>query len=314
MAIRRAQASVLSGTNSASTNNKLDTVYTTVNSKYIPTLVSGITAYTSSQTWTRPSNVHYIDVALVGGGGGGACGAGARQGGGGSGGAVIQFNNFYVGDYDSWFIIIAGNSPGCPGGNQGSCCCNSFGQSGNPTIFSPVSSTFTLTNYTGADSSNLRRTLIAPGGGGGGHPCGSAGNWSLASAGGHGSNEETGVHWGVARNSYSPTRIIYQGFGGRGGPAGVGTGGVGGGGAGAGASGGNQNGVGGSGKSFVSPFSGSYGGGGAGGNGSSGGSGGGGTGTTGTANTGGGGGGSVSSGNGGLGGTGRIEIRMYYSS
>jgi len=312
MSIRRAQASVLSGVNSASTNNKIDSSYTTVNSKYIPTLTSSVTAYTSSQTWTRPANVHYIDIALVGGGGGGACGAGSRQGGGGSGGAVTQYNNFYVGDYDTWYIIIAGNSPGCPAGNQGSCCCNSFGQNGNPTIFSPISSSFTLTNYTGTDNSNLRRTLIAPGGGGGGHPCGSPGNWTLASSGGHGSNEDTGVHWGVARNTYSPTRIIYQGFGGRGGPSGAGTGGVGGGGGSAGASG--TPGTGGAGKSLQSPFSSSYGGGGAGGNGTSGGSGGGASGTTGTANTGGGGGGSVSSGNGGLGGTGRLEIRMYYSS
>lgn len=312
MAVRLTQASVLSGINSAATNNKLDSTYTRVNAGYIPTLNGSVVAYTSSQTWTRPSNVHFIDIALVGGGGGGACGAGARQGGGGSGGAVIQFNQFYVGDYDTWYIIIAGNSPGCPAGNQSTCCCNSFGQSGNPTIFSPISSSFTMSALTGVDNSNLRRTLIAPGGGGGGHPCGSPGNWSLVSEGGHGSNENTSVMWGVARNSYSPTRIIYQGYGGRGGVSGAGTGGVGGNGGGAGGSGGT--GSGGVGKSLMSPFSGSYGGGGAGGNGSSPGSGGGGTGTTGTANTGGGGGGSINSGNGGLGGTGRIEIRTYFSS
>jgi hypothetical protein len=317
MTVRRAQASILSGVNSAANGLILDSGYPRTSAGYIPTQTSSVTEYTSSTTWTRPSNVHWIDVYLVGSGGSGACGAGARSGGGGGGGSVIQVNKFYVGDYDTWYIIIGAGGANCPAGNQGSCCCNSFGQPGGPTIFTPTSSSFNFSVYSGVDSSNLRRTLIAPGGGAAGHPCGSAGTWSLGTSGGHGSNENTSVMWGVARNSYSPTRIIYSGYGTRsnfgsntGGGLGFGGGGGGAGGVGVGY-GENSTGI--SGKALQAPFSGTYGGGGGGGGGS-GVDGGGGTGTSGTFGTGGGGGGSQNSGNGGLGGTGRAGIRLWYSS
>ncbi len=106
MAVRRAQASILSGVNSAANGITLDSGYARTSAGYIPTATSSVVQYTSSTTWTRPSNVHWIDIALVGGGGSGACGAGTRTGGGGGGGSVLQVNRFYVGDYDTWYIII----------------------------------------------------------------------------------------------------------------------------------------------------------------------------------------------------------------
>lgn len=324
MAVRRAQASVLSGVNTTA-NGRVDSFYPRVSAGQIPTATSSVTAYTSSQSWARPSNVHWIDIALVGSGGSGGCGGAARTAGGGGGGAVFQVNQFYVGDYDTWYIIIGAGGAGCAGGAQGSCCCNQWGQPGGPTIFSPFN-TFSFSVFSGADSSNLRRTLIAPGGAGGGHPCGGIGSWTPATSGGMGSNRETNNHWGVAREDFSQTRIVYSGLGGRGaaGSYNTGTGtGFGGGGGGAGGPAqqifgtGNpsSNGNGGPGKSLLSPFSGTYGGGGSGG-GTNGASAGGGTANvSGSFGTGGGGGGaSNNAGFVSLGGSGRLEIRQWFSS
>jgi hypothetical protein len=318
MAIRRAQASVLSGINSAA-NGWVDSSYNTVKARYIPEQFGAPQAYLSSTTWTRPLNVHFIDIALVGGGGSssqtviGASGTGgftSRRGGGGGGSAVIQVNRFYVGDYDTWYIIIGGNSAVSGyGGNN--CNGDSWGRSGNPTIFSPISSSYAITSLTGVDNSTLRRTLIAPGGGGGGHPCGSSGPISMVSSGGSGSNSQTETYRGIP-NVGNSGKVPWQAYGGRGGQAPIPTSpGGGGGGSGATAS----SGTGGTGRTLISPFSGCYGGGGAGGGGTSGGCGGGTPGVQGTNGTGGGGGcGSAAKSNGFTGGTGRIEIRQWFSS
>ena len=306
MSIKRIQSSVLSGVN-ALANGKIDSIYNKVSAGYIPTLTSSITEYTSSTTWSRPSNVHYIDLYLVGGGGSGAQGTGARAGGGGGGAAVIQFNKFYVGDYDTWYILIAGLSSRAET-LRTDCCCDSWGHGGNPTIFSPVATSFNKAALTGTDSTTFKRTLIAPGGGGGGHPCGSMGTY-FATGGGSGSNGDVG-HWGWGgsggQNEYvGAIRIGHQGFGGKQGTPGD-AGGVGGGGGGAG---GQASGVTrGAGKALQSPFSGTYGMGGDGGRGSS-------NGSDGTANTGNGGYGNVNSNTrGGYGAAGKAGIRMHYSS
>jgi len=306
MSIKRIQSSVLSGVNN-SANGKIEPFYNKVSAGYIPTLTSSITEYTSSTTWSRPSNVHYIDLYLVGGGGSGAQAGGSRAGGGGGGAAVIQFNRFYVGDYSTWYILIAGTSSRAETGRS-DCCCDSWGHGGNPTLFSPVSSSFSKDSYVGADNSTLKRTLIAPGGGGGGHPCGSHGTF-YATAGGQGSNGDPGFWgWGGTggQNDYvGPVRYGYQGFGGRCGTPGD-AGGPGGGGGGAGGSGSGV--TRGAGKALQSPFSGTYGMGGDGGRGSS-------NGASGTAGTGNGGYGNVGSGAlGGYGASGRLGIRMHYSS
>lgn len=307
MSIRRAQASVLSGINTAA-NGKIEPSYFKASSGQIATAVSSITEYTSSTTWSRPSNVHYIDLFLVGGGGSGAQGTGTRAGGGGGGGAVIQFNRFYVGDYDTWYILIAGLSSRAET-LRTDCCCDSWGHGGNPTIFSPVATSFNKASLTGTDSTTLKRTLIAPAGGGGGHPCGSHGTY-FASGGGQGSNGNGLGVWGWGgsggQNDYSgAVRIGHQGYGGRPGSPGDAAGvGGGGGGAGGQASGVTR----GAGKALQSPFSGTYGMGGDGGRGSS-------NGQDGTANTGNGGYGNVNSNTrGGYGAAGRAGIRMWFSS
>jgi hypothetical protein len=319
MAVRRAQASILSGVNSAANGITLDLGYARTSAGYIPTATSGVVSYTSSTTWTRPSNVHWIDIALVGGGGSssqtvtggnGSGGSTNRRGGGGGGGAVIQINQFYVGDYDTWYIIIGGNSALSTYGNN-DCNGNSWGKSGNPTIFSPISSSYAITSLSGVDNSNLRRTLIAPGGGGAGHPCGSPGPLSLATAGGTGSNE-AGDTFMYIPNTDTGGKVPWQGYGGRGGTGGAHSS-PGGGGGGAGATASTS--TGGTGRTLVSPFSGCYGGGGAGGFGTSGGCGGGSSGSAGTNGTGGGGGAAAGAFTGSLtGGTGRIEIRQWFSS
>lgn len=318
MTVRRAQASILSGVNSAANGLTLDSGYSRASAGYIPTATSSVTAYTSSTTWSRPSNVHWIDIALVGGGGSSAqTVGGTRRGGGGGGGAVIQVNQFYVGDYDTWYIIIGGNSALSTYGNN-DCNGNSWGKSGNPTIFSPTASSYAITSLSGVDSSVLRRTLIAPGGGGGGHPCGSSGLLTLATAGGTGSNNAVTTHWTIPGGIGEVTagKKPWQGYGGVGGISGdVNASGGGGGGAGASASGPSA----GTGRTLVSPFSGCYGGGGSGGigntGGGSGGCGGGSAGVAGTNGTGGGGGAGSGAFTGSLtGGSGRIEIRMWYSS
>lgn len=318
------KVTVTAGTGSFATNTVVSsilsstqfTVNTTPSVALSGATISASTLlYLSSTSWTRPSNVHWIDLLLVGGGGssaqtrtggngfGGFC---ARGGGGGGGGAVSQINQFYVGDYDLWYIVIAGNSATSSYGSD-DCNGDSWGRCGNPTIFSPITSSYLIASLTGTDNSNLRRTLVAPGGGGGGHGCGSTGPIGLGSGGGAGANNGNNYR-GIPDTDNG--RIGWQAFGSRGVATGNNVwcnGGAGGGGAAAVASGS----TGGSGKTVTSPFSGTYGGGGGGGAvASSGGSGGGGAnGVAGTNGTGGGGGG------GGLtGGTGRIEIRMYYSS
>jgi hypothetical protein len=306
MSIRRAQASVLSGVNSAA-NGKLESVYYKTSSGQIPTATSSITEYTSSTTWSRPSNVHYIDLYLVGGGGSGGQAGGSRSGGGGGGGAVIQFNNFYVGDYDSWYLLIAGTSSRAETGRS-DCCCDSWGHGGNPTIFSPVATSFNKAALTGTDSTTLKRTLIAPAGGGGGHPCGSHGTY-FATGGGQGSNGDPGFWgWGGGggQNDYvGGVRLGHQGYGGRPGTPGA-AGGHGGGGGGAGGQGSGP--TEGPGKALQLPFSGTYGVGGRGGNAGN-------NGASGAANTGNAGAGTTGSGAlAGYGASGRAGIRMYYSS
>ena len=139
--------------------------------------------FTSNQTWTKPSNVNYVDLIMVGAGGGGGAG---NYGGGGGGGAVYYIKKFYVGDFASWNIILG---VGGPGGNEAGLNgqSSSHGDTGGPTIFSPTVSTFTYTNY---NTVGTTRTIICPGGGGGG-PAGVFG-FMTGSGGGSGSGVGSG--------------------------------------------------------------------------------------------------------------------------
>jgi len=306
MAIKRAQASVLSGFNASSTKD-IAPKYSLASAGRTYTQ-GAITTFTSSGTWTRPSNVFYVDIALVGSGGGGGGGvfdvpnnSVNRTGGGGGGGAVYQINRFYVGDYPSWWVFIGAGGSG--GGTCGSnnCNCNQYAFRGNPTIFTPTATSFAMSNLVGVDSSNLKRTLVAPGGGGGGHPCSGSASFG-ATQGGAGSNQqvydESTINGIPANNDgSSQRRFVYQGYGGRGSRATGGTTADAGGGGGAGQRIVNQA-AGGAGKALISPFSGTYG---AGGNGVGNANGG--------ANTGQGGqGGRGSSQGGGVGGSGRLMV------
>lgn len=326
MSIRRAQASVLSGINNADTgftdgrNYLNDHSYKKVSAGYIPTFTGSVVPLTTTTTYNRPSNVHFLDIFLVGGGGGGGGGSssnGGRRGGGGGGGAVVQVNKFYIGDYNTWHFII-GAGGGSEASNSG-CCCNAWGFNGMPTFFTPLTNVFsddTKTNLVGIDNTDLRRSLVAPGGGGGGHPCGSSGFWT-ATAGGQGSNRAEQFLYGLIIGSDPHTnnaRQQYTGFGGRGGQDSGGVGGTGGAGGGAGV--GTTNQTGGAGRNLLSPFSGAYGGGGAGGNGTGATAfGGAASGSAGATNTGGGGSGRPGGANaaGLAGGSGRAGYREHYS-
>jgi hypothetical protein len=139
--------------------------------------------FISNQTYTRPPNVNFVDLIMVGGGGGGGA---ANYGGGGGGGAVFYIKKFFVGDFSSWNIIIgAGGAGGNEAGFNGQAA--TFGDTGGPTFFSPDVSSFTYSAY---NTVGTTRTIVCPGGGGGG-PAGVFG-FMTGSGGGSGSGVGAG--------------------------------------------------------------------------------------------------------------------------
>lgn len=119
----------------------------------------------SSGTWTRTSNVEYIDIVLVGGGGGGGSG---NYGGGGGGGVVTYIKKYYVGDATTWYAYIGfGGDGGGKNSGVGVANANSTGEAGGPTMFG-VNSAISSFNYASLNPINDSRMLVSPGGGGGG--------------------------------------------------------------------------------------------------------------------------------------------------
>ncbi len=154
------------------------------------------------KTWTRPKNVRWVEVLLVGGGGSGGSGRASQavsSSGGGGGGAVL-YTRVYVADYDTWYVKC-GLGAGQNNLNQNSSNFNSWGKPGTSSIFSPIpiiwsyryevdgaglNDTSTLSgpqptsmfgNSANAEAVRGARYhgLHVPGGGGGGHPAGGIG-------------------------------------------------------------------------------------------------------------------------------------------
>jgi hypothetical protein len=156
--------------------------YNNVNSgqKYVETV------FTSDGTWTRPNHVSYIEILLVGqggGGGGGSTSNGNRHGGGAGGGGIV-YGKVYVANFNQYRIVIGrGDNYGYGSGG----CEYLWGHAGRPTVFAPLNS------YTPDYVNSFPAfSIVAPGGGGGGHPCGGRGIWS-ATQGGSGSSQSSTV-------------------------------------------------------------------------------------------------------------------------
>jgi len=174
--------------------------------------------FTSSGTWARPKHVQYIEILLVGGGGSGGggtsrSGEGSRCAGGGGGGGIV-LGKKYVAHFDAWFVTVG------PGGRAGSesgdstCNNNNWGNNGKSSCFSPNTTSYDTNQSTINVNNYSAFAICANGGGGGGHPCGGAGEWDATGGGAGGSNTGTDSNF-----------INHGGFGFRGG---FGTGGAGG--------------------------------------------------------------------------------------
>ena len=171
MSIRRINTSYIHSLDNNVAYGKLKTKYNNVsvglgNAQFF--LTNGI--------WTRPSNVDFIDIALIGGGGGGS----PSQGGGG-GGVVTYIKKYFVGNATTWYYRIGfGGDAGGQSTGDGLSDTNSHGEAGGPTMFgSNVGiSTFTFGPAAARDGNlnpiNDSTVIISPGGGGGG-PSGNPG-------------------------------------------------------------------------------------------------------------------------------------------
>ena len=170
--------------------------------------ISAIKVYTSNTTWTKPANVAYVRVMVVGGGGGGS-GHGEA---GGAGGYAEEIIN--VASISSVSITVGGNG----GGNT----YHNYGGNGGTTSFGP---------YLSASGGEGARRVGGHSGGRGG--VGSGGNFNVWGGGGaghcnHGGGEgggsyfggsNIGVHDSGPQPSNQETRAS-QGSGGTGAPRG----------------------------------------------------------------------------------------------
>ena len=107
--------------------------------------------FTADGTWTKPSNVEWIDVILVGGGGGGGgSDTGAESGGGGGGGQVMTRRKRVT---DNVTVVIGdGGAGGAAGDNDGN---------GNDRGRATASR---ISERAGPDATRSQRTWIGPSG------------------------------------------------------------------------------------------------------------------------------------------------------
>lgn len=179
MSIRRASTSYLHSLDNPNSFGNQKRKYANVTAGLGPAqfLISG-------STWTRPTNINYIDIVLVGGGGGGG-GTGSDFGGGGGGGVVTYIKKFYVGNATTWYYRIGfGGDGGSTNSGVGISDTNGWGEAGGPTMFG-TNAAIASFNYASLSPINDPTILISPGGGGGG-PGGSNGYFA-GTGGGSGS-------------------------------------------------------------------------------------------------------------------------------
>jgi hypothetical protein len=184
--------------------------------------------FTSNSTYTRPSNVLYIDLLMVGGGGGGGQN---NYGAGGGGGNIYYVKKLYIGDADTYYCWIG--TGGVAGGvvstvypyetiadfgGLTAARAAAFGEGGQPTIFSS-NANYASFNFLNMSAIGNAKTIISPGGGGGGANAGFG--FMIATGGGSGSNAASGTNGRVANESWSSG----HGFNGGAGSAGGGGGG-----------------------------------------------------------------------------------------
>lgn len=201
------------------------------------TIINIITrTFSSSTTWTVPSNVHSVTVFLVGGGGSGSC-LSTAIGGGGGGGGRTGTGTISVTPNQNISIIIG------TGGARVSSV--QSGNSGTSTSFG----TFSVSGGNGGDSAN---------GGNGGSGGGGGANWyyddsdvrdtqgaSGGSNGGNGGNQpasSSGIGQGITTRAFGESSgTLYAGGGGGGSRGGRGAQNGGAGGSGGGGAGGAYN-------------------------------------------------------------------------
>jgi len=160
--------------------------------------------YTSNDTWSKPANLKYVEVEVVGGGGGGGSGSDGApdQGGGGGGGGGYSKKIIAVASLGATETVTVGAAGAAgSGGDGGAGGTSSFGSHASATGGSGGGQSVPSGGAGGIGSSG---TLNIQGGGGGsgatgGSPSSGLGGSSVLGGGGRGitGNDTTGVTGGV---------------------------------------------------------------------------------------------------------------------
>lgn len=153
---------------------------------YSPLISNGVQTFTANGTWTKPSNVSFVTVQLIGaggGGGGGASDANPSTGGSGGGGGDFVVKTFKASDLAATVSITVGLG-GTGGAGAASSGNNGVdGSPGNTTSFGSLISAF---GGGGGLRGLANSTVTGSGGGGGGSAgVGQLGQSNAVSAGGN---------------------------------------------------------------------------------------------------------------------------------